>query len=64
MRRMERFQNRSHVIIVENAEEQDAEPLRVNCYGEILYVGEGVTSVGKKSVNVSYSEGSKMIVFK
>ena len=54
----------SHVIIVENAEEQDAEPLRVNCYGEILYVGEGVTSVGKKSVNVSYSEGSKMIVFK
>ncbi len=38
--------------------------LRVNCFGEILYVGEGVTAAGKKSVNVSYSEGSKMIVFK
>ena len=54
----------NHVIIVENTEEQDAELLRVNCFGEILYVGEGVTSVGKKSVNVAYSEGSKMIVFK
>ena len=54
----------SHVVIVKNTEEQESEMLRVNCFGEILYVGEGVTAVGKKSVNVSYSEGSKMIVFK
>lgn len=56
----------SHVVIVENVENQEAEPdlMRVDCFGEILYVGDGVTAVGKKSVNVSYSEGSKMIVFK
>ena len=54
----------SHIVIVENTEEQESEMLRVNCFGEILYVGEGVTAAGKKSVNVSYSEGSKMIVFK
>jgi hypothetical protein len=37
--------------------------MRINCYGEILYVGEGVTAVGKKSADVTGSGGYGMLVF-
>lgn len=55
----------SHIIIIGNAEEpEESEQLRINCFDEILYVGEGVTTVGKKSADVSLSKGYKIIVFK
>lgn len=55
----------NHIVIVgcEKGPEE-SEQLRINCFGEILYVGDGVTAVGKKSADVSLSEGYKMIVFK
>lgn len=51
-----------HIIIVENME--DVDKIRVNCFDEILYVGDGVTAVGKKSADVTFSEGYHIIVFK
>lgn len=55
----------SHIVIIggENNPEQ-SEQLRINCFNEILYVGDGVTTVGKKSADVSLSEGYRIIVFK
>lgn len=61
----------SHIVFLEAAgadgtEEQalDTETVRVECFGEILYVGEGVTPVGKKSADVQLTGGYGVIVFK
>lgn len=63
----------SHIVILEvvrpdevtrSEEIQEAQTIRVNCYDEILYVGEGVTPVGKKSADVTLPEGFGIIVFK
>lgn len=57
----------SHIIFieaVESDETQEAETIRVECFDEILYVGEGVTAVGKKSADVKLSSGYGIIVFK
>lgn len=55
----------SHIVLFKAAESDGAEasPMRINCYGEILYVGEGVTAVGKKSADVTGSGGYGMLVF-
>lgn len=56
-----------HIIIIEAAKTEevgDLETIRVNCFGEILYVGEGVTAVDKKSADVTLSDGYGIIVFK
>lgn len=52
----------NHIVIVERYQE-DA-PVTVNCYDEILYVGDGVTAAGKKSANISTTDGYGIIVFK
>lgn len=52
----------SHIVIVEDME--DVDKIRVNCFDEILYVGDGVTAVGKKSADVTLAEGCQIIVFK
>ncbi|MDE6052350.1 MAG: hypothetical protein K2G55_01010 [Lachnospiraceae bacterium] len=54
----------SHIVIeiIENAEEADQ--IRVNCFDEILYISDGVTTVGKKSADVSLTDGYRIIVFK
>lgn len=54
----------NHIVIVGSTQEPDAGQLRVNCYNEILYVGEGVSTVSKKSADISLSDGYKIIVFK
>lgn len=56
----------SHIVILElpEAGEEELDPMRVNCFGDILYAGEGVTTVGKKSADVKASGGSAIIVFK
>lgn len=56
----------NHIVIFEAPESDGAEaqPLRINCFDEILYVGEGVTAVGKKSADVTGSGGYGMLVFK
>lgn len=54
----------NHIVIVGSSQEPDAGQLRVNCYNEILYVGDGVTTVSKKSADISLSDGYKIIVFK
>lgn len=51
----------SHIVILEC---YDEESVTVNCYDEILYVGDGVTAAGKKSAIVSNADGYGMIVFK
>lgn len=56
-----------HIVIfaapeTENGEE--AEAIRINCFDEILYVGEGVTAVDKKNADVKLSDGYGIIVFK
>jgi len=52
----------SHIIIIGNAEEP--EQIRVNCFDDILYVGDGVNVVGKESADIVLSEDYKIIVFK
>lgn len=54
----------SHIVIVGNSEDPDAGQIRVNCFDDILYVGDGVATVSKKSADVSLSDGYKIIVFK
>ena len=54
----------NHIVIeiIENAEAADL--IRVNCFDEILYISDGVTAVGKKSADVSLTDGYRIIVFK
>ena len=52
----------NHIVILERFE--DDEPIDIECYDEILYVGDGVTATGKRSANVSTTQGYGMIVFK
>lgn len=52
----------NHIVLVERYEED--EPIDVQCYDEILYVGDGVTATGKKSANISTTDGYGIIVFK
>jgi hypothetical protein len=57
----------SHIVIWEAvalAEGEEPETVRINCYDDILYVGDGVASVGKKSADVTISDGYGIIVFK
>ena len=50
--------------IVATKEDVEAETIRISCFDEILYVGEGVTAVNKKSADVKLSDGYGIIVFK
>lgn len=52
----------THIVIVERYE--DDEPVTINCYNEILYVGDGVTATGKKSASIGATDGYGIIVFK
>lgn len=61
----------SHIVIFERPVQEDGAgeeaagaTMRINCYGNILYVGDGVSTVGKKSVDVSIDQGVGIIVFK
>lgn len=56
----------SHIVILESeqADGEDVQTIRVNCFGDILYVGDGVTAVGKKSADVAFADGYGVIVFK
>lgn len=55
----------SHIVIVGcEKDPEQPEQLRINCFDEILYVGDGVATVGKKSADISLSKGYKIIVFK
>lgn len=56
----------NHIVIFEAAgtDGAEAQPMRINCFDEILYAGEGVVAVGKKSADVTVSGGYGMIVFK
>jgi len=51
----------THIVILERG--SDDEPVTVNCYGEILYVSDGVSATGKKSATVDAMDGYGMIVF-
>lgn len=54
----------NHIVILGSSGQQEAEQIRVDCFDEILYVGDSVAAVGKKSADVTLSEGYKIIVFK
>lgn len=51
-----------HIVILECDDEDES--VIVNCYDEILYIGDGVTATGKKSASVSAADGYGIIVFK
>lgn len=51
----------SHIVILERY--GDDEPIMINCYDDILYVGEGVTVTGKKSASIDAIDGYGIIVF-
>ncbi|MDE7207676.1 MAG: hypothetical protein K2N90_11065 [Lachnospiraceae bacterium] len=50
----------SHIVILER---YDDEPIIINCYNDILYVGDGVTVTGKKSATIDAMDGYGIIVF-
>ncbi len=56
----------NHIVILEpSVEEEDVtQVVRVECSDEILYVGDGVMVTGKKSSDVTVSDGYKVIVFR
>jgi hypothetical protein len=57
----------SHIIILEADKVEEGaviETVSVNCYDEILYVGDGVTKTGKKSADMNIANGYGIIVFK
>ncbi len=51
----------THIVILERG--SDDEPVSVECFGEILYVSDGVSVTGKKSAQVDAMDGYGMIVF-
>ena len=56
----------SNIVILETGQTdgEGTQKIRVNCFGDILYVGDGVTTVGKKSADVAFTGGYGIIVFK
>lgn len=46
-----------HIVIME-------ENMRVNCYGNILYVGNGVSLVSKKTADMENADGLSALIFK
>ena len=50
----------NHIVILER---YDDEPITINCYNDILYVGDGVTVTGKKSATIDAMDGYGIIVF-
>lgn len=56
----------NHIVILEPSVEEEGatQVVRVECFDEILYVGDGVTATGKKSADVTVSDGYKVIVFR
>lgn len=54
----------NHIVIVANSEDPDVNQIRINCFDEILYIDEGIATVGKKSADVPLLDGYKIIVFK
>jgi hypothetical protein len=57
----------NHIVILEAEPVEDGteiETIRINCYDEILYVGDGVTKVDKKSVDMNVAKGYGIVVFK
>ena len=56
----------NHIVIemVENIDETEAERIRVSCFDDILYISDGITTVGKKSADVTLTNGYRIIVFK
>lgn len=57
----------NHIVIfarpLEEEEQPDGAVMRINCYENILYVGDNVSAVGKKSADVSIDQGVGVIVF-
>lgn len=52
----------NHIVILARYEGDD--PIDIKCYDEIMYVSDGVTATGKRSANVSTTDGYGIIVFK
>lgn len=56
-----------HIVIMELPTPQEGQTvnrMRLNCYGNILYMGEGSTLVSKKSVDIEHTQGVSVVVFK
>ena len=59
----------NHIVIMEreSGDEGDTfiiEPVRINCFDDVLYVGEGISSVSKKSVDYTLNDGTAVVLFK
>lgn len=56
----------NHIVIanVEGTDQTVSDQIRVNCFDEILYISDGVTTTGKKSAYVELANGYRIIVFK
>lgn len=59
----------NHIVIMEreSGDEGDAfiiEPVRINCFDDVLYVGEGISSVSRKSVDYTLNDGTAVVLFR
>ena len=52
----------NHIFIMENVLKEGT--LRVNCYDNILYTGNGVTAIAKKKADIEPTDGYSVIIFK
>lgn len=57
----------NHIVIFDQtniSDEVESDVIRIKCFGDILYVGDGVTPSGKKTADIAGDSNSKVIVFK
>ena len=52
-----------HIVIMELPSTM-TDGMRLQCFGEILYVSDGVNSVSKKTADIEQSQGVSVVVFK
>lgn len=51
-----------HIVIMELPDAMES--MRLVCYGEILYTGDGVSLVSKKTADIEQTQGYSVVVFK
>lgn len=55
-----------HIIILElpKTQEQEISAMRLKCFSDILYIGDGVRLVSKKTADIEQTQGLSVVVFK
>lgn len=55
-----------HIMIMElsGTQEQEVNTMRLKCFGDILYIGDGISLVSRKIADIEQAQGLSVVVFK